>query len=495
MEAELTAPNGVKWTQPLGLFINNEFVSSSGSETITAVNPTTEEDICSVHAATAEDVDKAVKAARATFKSRTWKRLGGKERGVLLNKLADLAEKNAEILASLETWNNGKPYSLARNVDLGFAIDMLRYYAGWADKIHGQFIDCGPDKMAYTVKTPLGVVGQIIPWNFNNMFMAVKLGPAIACGNTVVLKASEVCPLLALYWANLIKEAGFPPGAINIINGYGREAGVALASHMDVDKISFTGSTNTGKEILKLASSNMKNVTLETGGKSPAIVFEDADLDNAALWTNLGIMTNSGQVCCATSRVLVHESIYTQFLEKFKAQGEKLSVIGDPFEQTTSHGPQVSRLQHERVLSYIDSGRSEGAKVYMGGKAAPQNGKGFYVEPTVFTDVKPHMRIYREEIFGPCVVVVPFKTEEEALEIANDTTYGLGSAVFTKNVARAHRVAAGIDTGIVYINSSNNADVRVPFGGTKQSGIGAEMGELGLAAYTYSKSVYVNLNI
>ncbi|KAI5928778.1 aldehyde dehydrogenase domain-containing protein [Camillea tinctor] len=495
MDVELIAPNGVKWTQPLGLFIDNEFVGSTGGKTITAVCPTSEEKICSVHAATAEDVDKAVKAARTAFKSPSWKKHGAKERGVLLNKLADLAEKNAEVLASLETWNNGKPYSLARYGDVGVSIDVLRYYAGWADKIHGQFIDCGPDKIAYTIKSPLGVVGQIIPWNFNNASVAVKLGPAIACGNTVVLKASEMCPLTALYWAKFVKEAGFPPGVINIINGYGPEAGAALASHLDVDKISFTGSTRTGKEILKLASLNMKNVTLETGGKSPAIIFEDADLDNAALWTNIGIMTNSGQVCSATSRILVHESIHDKFLEKFKAQGEKISVIGDPFEQTTTHGPQVSKVQYERVLSYLDSGKSEGAKLFMGGKAVPQGGKGFYVEPTVFTDVKSHMKIFREEIFGPCVVVVPFKTEEEALEIANDTNYGLNSAVFTSNIARAHRIAAGIDAGNVYINSVNNMDIRVPFGGTKQSGIGSELGEPCLATYTYNKSVFVNLAI
>ncbi|KAI1501242.1 aldehyde dehydrogenase domain-containing protein [Biscogniauxia marginata] len=451
MDAELSAPNGVKWTQPIGLFINDEFVSGGGGKTITAVNPTTEEDICAVHAATVEDVDKAVKAARAAFKNPSWKRLGAKERATFLNKLADLVEQHAEILASLETWNNGKPFTLARHGDVATAVDLLR--------------------------------------------MASKLGPALACGNTVVLKASEVCLLVALYWAKLVIEAGFPAGVINILNGYGREAGAALASHLDVDKVSFTGSIATGKEILKLAASNMKNVTLETGGKSPAIVFEDADLDNAAFWANIGIMVNSGQVCSATSRVLVQQSIQDKFLEKFKAHGEKISVIGDPFEQTTSHGPLVSKLQHERVLSYIDSGKSEGAKVYMGGKATPQGGKGFYVEPTVFTDVKSHMRIFREEIFGPCVVVVPFKTEEEALEIANDTPYGLNSAVFTSNISRAHRVVAGIETGVVYINSSNNSDIRVPFGGTKQSGIGSELGELGLAAYTYNKSVYVNLAV
>ncbi|KAI1335126.1 aldehyde dehydrogenase [Xylariaceae sp. FL0016] len=494
MDVQIEAPNGTKWTQPLGLFINNEWVASKENKTIPAFNPTTEEEICAPHAATADDIDKAVTAARAALKHPSWKRLSGCERGALMNKLADLIERDAPILAAIEAMNNGKPLTMARDIDLGMGVLLVRYYAGWADKIHGQTIDAGPDRVAYTIKTPMGVVGQIIPWNFNNGSIGMKLGLALATGNTVVLKASEVCPLSALYWGKLVKEAGFPPGVVNILNGYGREAGAALASHMDVDKVAFTGSTATGKEILKLAAGNMKNVTLETGGKSPALVFDDADLDNAALWTYIGIMANSGQICSATSRVFVQEGIYEQFLEKFKARTEMMSVVGDPFEKTTFQGPQVSQVQHDRVLKYIESGKAEGASVFMGGtKATPKGDKGFFVQPTVFTDVKPHMKIYREEIFGPCVVIVPFKSEEEALEMANDTTYGLASAVFTTSVSRAHRVAREFDAGMVYINSSGNASYNVPFGGTKQSGIGCEGGEAALANYTYSKSVYVSL--
>jgi len=291
----------------------------------------------------------------------------------------------------------------------------------------------------------------------------------------------------------LIKEAGFPPGVVNIINGHGREAGAALVQHPKVDKVAFTGSTATGKEIMKMASATMKNITLETGGKSPLIVFEDADLELAATWSHGGIMSNQGQICTATSRILVHEIVYDEFVEKFKAKVKEVSVIGDPFEETTFQGPQVTKAQYERVLSFIKSGREEGATVAMGGESAPQKGKGFYIAPTVFTNVKPSMKIFREEIFGPCVALVSFKTEDEALELANNTAYGLGAAVFTKDLVRAHRVAREIEAGMVWINSSNDSDYRVPFGGVKQSGIGRELGEAGLQAYCNVKSIHVNM--
>ncbi|KAI2465911.1 aldehyde dehydrogenase, partial [Annulohypoxylon bovei var. microspora] len=462
---------------------------------IPTINPVTEEEICAPQAATGDDVEKAVKAARAAFNHPSWKNITGKERAVFMHKFADLIEQYGDVLATIDVIDNGKAFAKARSFDIPFAVDVLRYYAGWADKINGQTIDCGPNKMAYTVKTPVGVVGQIIPWNLNTAFVGMKIGPAIACGNTVVLKASETCPLSVLFMAKLIKEAGFPPGVVNIINGLGSEAGAALVSHMGVDKVAFTGSTATGKEILRLASSNMKSVTLETGGKTPAIVFEDANLDNAVLWTHLGVMSSAGQMCFANSRVFVQEGIYDAFLAKYKAQVSKVSVLGDPFEKTTFQGPQVSRVQYEKVLGYIQSARDEGATIYMGGEPAPKNGKGFYVQPTVFTDVKSNMKIYREEIFGPCVAIIPFKTEEEALEMANDTTYGLSSCVFTNSVARAHRVAKEFEAGQVYINSSSAPDCRVPFGGTKQSGIGSENGEAGLLPYFYTKSIYINMNV
>ncbi|KAK4137402.1 aldehyde dehydrogenase [Trichocladium antarcticum] len=493
MEVELTAPNGKKWTQPLGLFINNEFVKSSNGQTLASINPTTEEEICSVFAATAEDVDAAVAAARKAFKDSSWKSLSGTERGALMTRLADLVAENAETLATIECLDNGKPYAIALAENVPDVVGVLKYYAGYADKNFGQVIDVGPDKLAYTVKEPLGVCGQIIPWNYPLDMAAWKLGPALCCGNTVVLKLAEQTPLSVLYMAKLIKEAGFPPGVVNIINGYGREAGAALVEHPHVDKIAFTGSTATGKQIMKMASATMKNITLETGGKSPLIIFDDADLDLAVKWSHTGIMSNMGQICTATSRIMVHEKVYDEFVKRFKAKVQEISVVGDPFEEATYQGPQVTKAQYDQVLSFIASGKEEGATLAMGGEPAPHKGKGFFIAPTVFTDVKPTMKIFREEIFGPCVAVVAFKTEDEAVQMANDTTYGLGSAVFTKDLVRAHRVARDIEAGMVWINSSNDSDFRVPFGGVKQSGIGRELGEAGLASYSNVKSIHVNM--
>jgi aldehyde dehydrogenase (NAD+) len=409
-------------------------------------------------------------------------------------KLADLVDAHAETLATIETWDNGKPYTVALEQDVAEVGGCLRYYGGYADKIHGQVINTSPAKFAYTIREPLGVCGQIIPWNYPLAMAAWKLGPALACGNTVVMKAAEQTPLSILYLATLIKEAGFPPGVVNILNGYGKDAGAAIASHLDIDKIAFTGSTATGRQIMKMAAVNLKNITLETGGKSPLLVFEDADLEQAVKWSHAGIMSNSGQICTATSRILVQDTIYDKFIEEFKKTVHTVSKVGDPFKDSTFQGPQVTKQQYERVLSYIDSGKSEGATLLTGGE--PQKdaaGKGFFIAPTVFTNVTDTMKIYREEVFGPFVVITSFKSEAEALRRANDTTYGLGSAVFTRDLERAHRVARGIEAGMVWVNSSNDSDFRIPFGGVKQSGIGRELGEAGLAAYTNAKSVHVNM--
>jgi aldehyde dehydrogenase (NAD+) len=324
---------------------------------------------------------------------------------------------------------------------------------------------------------------------------AWKLGPALATGNTVVFKAAEQTPLSILYLANLITEAGFPPGVINILNGVGRIAGAALATHANVDKLAFTGSTATGREIMKMASGTLKNITLETGGKSPLLVFGDADVEQAAKWAHIGIMSNMGQICTATSRVLVAKEVHDVFVEKFLDVVKSTSVVGDPFDEKTFQGPQVTKAQYERVLGYIEAGKRDGAKLVTGGEPVKNvgSGKGFYIAPTVFTDVKDSMSIFREEIFGPFVVISPFESEEEAVERANDTTYGLGAAVFTKDIARAHRVARKIEAGMVWVNSSNDSDFRVPFGGVKMSGIGRELGEAGLDAYTNKKAVHVNL--
>ena len=416
------------------------------------------------------------------------------DRGNMLIKLADLVDAHAEILATIETWDNGKPYTVALSEDVAGVSGCLRYYGGYADKIHGQVIDTSPAKFAYTIREPLGVCGQIIPWNYPLMMSAWKLGPALATGNTVVMKAAEQTPLSILYLATLIKEAGFPPGVVNILNGYGKDAGAAIASHLDIDKIAFTGSTATGRQIMKMAAVNLKNITLETGGKSPLLVFEDADLEQAVKWSHAGIMSNMGQICTATSRVLVQDTIYDSFVAEFKKTVHAVSKVGDPFHDETFQGPQVTKQQYERVLSYIDSGKSEGATLLTGGEPHKNaNGKGFFIAPTVFTDVKDDMRIYREEVFGPFVIISSFKTEAEALERANDTTYGLGSAVFTRDLERAHRVARAIEAGMVWVNSSNDSDYRIPFGGVKQSGIGRELGEAGLQAYTNAKSVHINM--
>lgn len=470
LTVELTAPNGVKYTQPTGLFINNEWVQAKSGEKITSINPSDESEITSVEAGGPDDIDEAVKAARTAFKDPSWRDMAPTDRGDLMYKLSQLVDQHRETLATIETWDNGKPYSVARDEDLGEVVNTLKYYAGWADKIHGQVIDTGPAKLAYTIREPIGVCGQIIPWNYPLAMAAWKLGPALACGNTVVLKPAEQTPLSILYFANLIKEAGFPPGVVNIVNGYGRKAGAALAQHLDVDKVAFTGSTTTGREIMKQAAVNLKNITLETGGKSPLIVFDDADLDQAVKWSHIGIMSNQGQICTATSRIFVQEGVYDKFVEAFKEQVKTTSKVGDPFSEDTFQGPQVTKAQFERVLSYIDSGKSEGATLASGGEPVKDvNGKGFFIAPTVFTDVKDSMKIFREEVFGPFVVICSFKEEEEAIDRANSTTYGLGSALFTKDITKAHRVARRIEAGMVWINSSNDSDFRIPFGGVKQS--------------------------
>lgn len=323
---------------------------------------------------------------------------------------------------------------------------------------------------------------------------AWKLGPALACGNTVVLKPAEQTPLSILYFANLIAQAGFPPGVVNIVNGFGADAGRALASHMDVDKIAFTGSTSTARDIMKMAACNLKNITLETGGKSPLVVFDDAELENAVEWAHGGIMSNQGQICTATSRILVQEGIYDRFLSAFKQQVQTVSTVGDPFDANTFQGPQVSKAQLERILEFVDVGKTEGAKLEMGGKLESKQGSGgYFVQPTVFTSVEPTMRIFQDEVFGPFVTITKFKTEDEAIELCNATQYGLGSAVFTTNLTKAHRVARRIEAGMVWINSSNDSDWRIPFGGVKQSGIGRELGQAGLEAYSTVKAVHVNM--
>lgn len=393
---------------------------------------------------------------------------------------------------SLTCTFEGKPLKAALNDDLEEVIGTFRYYAGWTDKLHGQTTS-GPgssQKLAYTVREPVGVVGQIIPWNFPLAMAAMKLAPALACGNTVVIKASEQTPLSILYLATLIQKAGFPPGVVNILNGLGGVTGSSLVTHPHVDMVAFTGSTVTGKEIMRLAAGTMKRVLLETGGKSPLIVFEDANIEQAAKWACFGSMYNQGQICTATSRILVQKDIMAGFIDLLE-QAVGAIKVGDPFRDDTFQGPQNSKQQFDRVLNYIETGKAEGATVVAGGTAVP--GKGLYIKPTIFTNVDENMSIWKDEIFGPVVVVKGFTSEQEAVKLANDSIYGLGAAVFTKDIQRAHRVAAKIVSGTIWINSSNDGDVRVPFSGMKQSGIGCELGEEGLRAYYQTKAVHVNI--
>ncbi|OAR01197.1 hypothetical protein LLEC1_04126 [Akanthomyces lecanii] len=478
LQTKLKAPNGLDITLPTGLFINNEFVASSSGTKITSVSPADGSEICSVEAASADDVDSAVKAARAAFEHPSWADCAGRERSVLMHKLADLVEQHANVLATIETWDNGKPYSVSFNEDLQEVIYTLRYYAGWADKIHGQTIPTTRAKFAYTLRQPVGVCAQIIPWNYPLAMAAWKLGPALATGNCIVLKPAEQTPLSILYFATLVKEAGFPPGVFNIVNGFGRETGTALVTHPN------------------MASSTLKNITLETGGKSPLVIFEDADLEQAAKWAYIGILSNQGQVCTATSRLIVQDSVLPKFLEFFKTEIKNTAVTGNPFSESTTHGPQVSQVQYDKILSFIEGAKKEGGKVEMGGASAQATagkGKGFYIEPTVISNVTKDMTIFQEEVFGPVVAVTPFKTEEEALKLANNSQYGLAAAVFSQNIERAHKVAERLEAGMVWINSSNDSDPAVPFGGVKQSGIGRELGEAGLHSYLETKAVHVNL--
>ncbi|EWZ28272.1 aldehyde dehydrogenase domain-containing protein [Fusarium oxysporum Fo47] len=492
LKIDLQAPNGVKYTQPTGLFINNEFVPSSGGKKLTSIDPATENEIATVEAADEKDVDTAVKAAKTAFKD--WRKVECSERGRLMAKLADLIEAKREVFATIDAWDNGQTYAEAIDGDLVEAVGVIRYFAGWADKIFGQTISTTSQKFAYTLRQPIGVVAQVIPWNYPLCMATWKLGPALACGNTVVIKAAEQTPLSILLLGQLIKEAGFPAGVVNILNGPGGETGSSLVSHPLVDKVAFTGSTATGAKIMRTASEMLKNVTLETGGKSPLLVFDDADMEQAVNWSHFGIMSNQGQICTATSRLLVQESIYDDFVQRFVQRVKTTSVVGNQWDKGVYQGPQVSKAQYDRVLDYIDIGVTEGANLALGGEPSKAGkGKGFFIEPTVFTDVKPSARIYREEIFGPVVVITKFKTEEEAVDLANDTTYGLGSAVFTTDLERAHRVSGNIEAGMVWVNSSQDCDPRVPFGGVKQSGIGRELGEAGLEAYSQIKAVHINM--
>ncbi|XP_073969316.1 aldehyde dehydrogenase, mitochondrial-like isoform X2 [Rhodnius prolixus] len=440
---------------------------------------------------TRNDVDIAVKAAQDAFRfGAPWRTMDASQRGLLLNRLADLITRDHIFIASLETLDNGKPFAMSYNVDIPMSIDVLRYFAGWADKNHGKTIPANGDFFCYTRHEPVGVCAQIIPWNFPLLMWAWKIGPALATGNTVVLKPAEQTPLTALYAAELCREAGFPPGVVNILPGFG-DAGEALANHMGVDKVAFTGSTEVGKKIKEAAGrTNLKRVTLELGGKSPNIIMDDCDLDQAVEGAHFGTFFNMGQCCCAGTRVYVHEKIYDKFIEKSAAR-TKQRIVGNPFDSNTEQGPQVDEEQMNKILGYIESGKKQGACLVTGGKRVGD--KGFFVEPTIFADVKDDMSIARDEIFGPVQQILKFSSVEEVIERANDSDYGLAAGVFSKNIDTVNTITQGLRVGTVWVNCYNVINCQAPFGGYKMSGNGRELGEYGLQAYTEVKTTYVAL--
>ena len=482
--------------QPIKMLIGGQWVEAASGKTFDTFNPANGQVLARVAEGDAEDINRAVAAARKAFESGPWPKLTPSQRGRLLWKVAELIEKNAEELALLETLDNGKPIKYSRGGDVPLTADHFRYFAGWATKLEGDTIPVSiPNMFTYTLREPLGVVGQIIPWNFPLQMASWKLAPALACGNTAVLKPAEQTPLTALRLGELMLEAGIPEGVVNIVPGFGETAGAALAAHPDVDKIAFTGSTEVGKKILQASVGNLKKVTLELGGKSPDIIFPDADMKYAIRGAMNAIFFNQGQVCTAGSRLFVQQSIYEQVVNGLADAANKMK-LGPGIDQATDIGPLVSQEQLERVTGYIDAGKHEGAKVTTGGGRPNFDGElaqGYYLQPTVFDSVKDDMTIAREEIFGPVVVALPFEDIEEVAARANKSIYGLAAGVWTSDIKKAHRMAALLKSGVVWVNTYNQFDAAAPFGGYKQSGYGREMGHAVLDAYTQSKTVWINL--
>jgi len=474
------------------MLVNGKWVDSVSGKTFPTYDPSTGEVLALVAEGDRPDIDLAVKAARKAFESGPWRKLTASERGRLIWKLADLVEAHLEEFAYLESLDNGKPLTIARAADVPLAVDLFRYMAGWATKIEGHTIPIsvpytpGAKYLTYTLREPVGVVGQIIPWNFPLLMAAWKLGPALATGCTVVLKPAEQTPLSALLLGELINEAGFPEGVVNVVPGYGETAGAALAAHMDVDKVAFTGSTEVGKLIVQAASGNLKKVSLELGGKSPNVIFQDADLDTAIPGAASAIFFNHGQCCCAGSRLYVEKPIFDKVVDGIY-QAAKQIKVGPGLDAATDMGPLVSEDQLKRVCGYLESGFSQGAKATVGGSKIGD--RGYFVEPTVLVNAKEDMKVVQEEIFGPVVAAMPFEEPEEIAGRANDNVYGLAAGVWTRDISKAHRLAEQIKAGTVWINCYNIFDAALPFGGYKQSGWGREMGRDVLELYTQTKAV------
>jgi acyl-CoA reductase-like NAD-dependent aldehyde dehydrogenase len=475
------------------VFIGGQWRPPLSGETYATINPATEEVSARVAKGDERDIDLAVRAARGAFDAGPWPRMAAGERARILWKLGDLILANLDEMARLESVNTGKTLFDSGRVELPFAAEVFRYYAGFTTKIHGETLNLRDGAFTFTLRQPLGVVGAIVPWNFPFLLASWKIAPALAAGNTVVLKPASLTPLTALRFAELTREAGLPEGVFNVVPGPGGKVGMALVRHPGVDKIAFTGSTEVGKGIMREAASTLKRVSLELGGKSPNIVFADADLEAALRGAMTGIFYNKGEVCAAGSRLFLEERIHDEFVDKLGERARGLKV-GDPLDKTTRMGPVVSKAQMDTVLGYIEAGRREGAKLVAGGdRADVGGGRGYFVQPTVFAGVTNRMTIAREEIFGPVLSVIPFKDFDEGVVQGNDTFYGLAAAVWTRDVAKALRAARAIRAGTVWVNAYNLFDAALPFGGFKESGFGRELGQAGMDLYTEVKSVWVDL--
>ncbi|KAL6615478.1 hypothetical protein ACP70R_037748 [Stipagrostis hirtigluma subsp. patula] len=478
----------IKFTK---LFINGHFVDAVSGKTFETRDPRTGEVTARIAEGDKADIDLAVKAAREAFDNGPWPRMTGYERGRILHRFADLIDQHVEELAALDTLDAGKLFLVGKVRDIPGGAHLLRYYAGAADKIHGATLKMSQRMHGYTLKEPVGVVGHIVPWNYPSTMFFFKVSPSLAAGCTMVVKPAEQTPLSALFYAHLAREAGLPDGVLNVVTGFGHTAGAALTAHMDVDKVSFTGSTEVGRLVMEAAAkSNLKSVSLELGGKSPIIVFDDADVDTAVNLVNFATYTNKGEICVAGTRIYVQEGIYDAFVKK-AAELAKKSVVGDPFNPRVNQGPQVDKDQYEKVLRYIDLGKREGATLVTGGK--PCGDKGYYIEPTIFTDVKDDMAIAQDEIFGPVMALMKFKTVEEAIQKANNTRYGLAAGIVTKNLDIANTVSRSIRAGAIWINCYFAFDPDAPFGGYKMSGFGKDMGMDGLEKYLQTKTVVTPL--
>jgi aldehyde dehydrogenase (NAD+) len=475
------------------LFINGEWRDSASGQTLEVVNPATEEVVATVASAEQRDVDAAVAAARAALDG-PWGKLSARERGRLMWKIGDKLMEKADEIARLETLHNGKPIFESRQVELPAAAECFQYYAGWADKIHGETIPVKGNYLTYTLREPVGVVAAIVPWNFPLLLTSWKVAPALACGNTVIIKPASQTPLTALALAEIAQEVGIPPGVINVITGPGSTVGQMIVEHTGIDKIAFTGDTSTGKQIMRGSAETLKQITLELGGKSPNIVFPDADIEAAVRGATTGIFYGKGEVCAAGSRLLVDKSIKDEFIDKVAARAKKM-VPGDPMDPKTRLGAISSKKQLENDLRYIEIAKKEGATLVAGGSRADiGTGKGYFLQPTVFTGVTPEMTIAREEIFGPVLAAIEFADVEEAIARANNSNYGLAAAVWTRDIKKAHYVARKLQAGTVWINTYNVYDTAAPFGGYKQSGFGREMSMHALEHYTQVKTVWVDLN-